>query len=80
MAGRDQHTLNREEYGQLSYAESGTVESGLRFKTQAGLVVETTGVTQHIESTNVYVHEVVIVEGEGQGNKYLHNLDYAEQL
>ena len=64
----------------MSYAESDTVESGLRFKTQAGLIVETTGVTLHVESTNVHVHEVVIVEGEGEGNKYLHNLDYAEQL
>ena len=64
----------------MSYAESDTIESGLKFKTLAGLVVETTGVSLHVESTNVYVHEVVIVEGEGQGNKYLHNLDYAEQL
>ena len=64
----------------MSYAEMDAIESGLKFKTLAGLVVETTGVTQHIESTDVFVHEVVIVEGEGQGNKYLHNLDYAEQL
>ena len=63
----------------MSYAEMGSVEAGLRFKTRAGLIVETTGVSQHIESTEVNVHEVVIVEGEGQGNKYLHNLDYAEQ-
>jgi len=63
----------------LSYAEMSSVEAGLRFKTRAGLIVETTGVSQHIESTEVHVHEVVIVEGEGQGNKYLHNLDYAEQ-
>lgn len=64
----------------MSYAEMSSVEAGLRFKTRAGLIVETTGVnSQHIESTEVHVHEVVIVEGEGQGNKYLHNLDYAEQ-
>jgi len=42
-------------------------------------VVETTGVSLHIESVEVNVHEVVIVDGEGQGNKYLHNLDYAEK-
>ena len=57
-----------------------SVETGLRFKTRAGLLVETTGVTQHIESTEVNVHEVVIVEGEWEGNKYLHNLDYAEKV
>jgi hypothetical protein len=56
------------------------METGLRFKTRAGLVVETTGVTLHIGSTEVYVHEVVIVEGDFQGNKYLHNLDYAEKV
>jgi len=64
----------------LSYAEMESVEAGLRFKTRSGLVVETTGVSQEIESNNLYVHEVVIVEGGGQGNKYLHNLDSAEQL
>ena len=64
----------------MNYAEMDTIETGLRFKTLAELVVETTGVTLHVESTNVYVHEVVIVEGEWQGNKYLHNLDYAEQI
>lgn len=64
----------------MAYAEMTSVETGLRFKTRAGLLVETTGVTQHIESTEVNVHEVVIVEGEWQGNKYLHNLDYAEQV
>ena len=64
----------------MNYAEMETIESGLRFKTQGELLVETTGVTQHIESTNVYVHEVVIVEGTGEGNKYLHNLDYAQPL
>ena len=58
-----------------------SIDAGLRFKTRSELIVETTGVTQHIDSTNVYVHEVVIVEGStGQGYKYLHNLDYAEPL
>ena len=62
------------------YAEMDSVEGGLRFKTQSGLVVETTGVTSHIESNGMYVHEVTIVEGEFEGNKYLHDLDSAEQL
>lgn len=64
----------------MSYAEMESVKAGLRFKTRSRLVVETTGVTQEIESNNVYVHEVVIVEGPGLGNKYLHNLDSAESL
>ena len=64
----------------MAYAEMTSVETGLRFKTLAGLVVETTGVTLHIASTEVHVHEVVIVEGDFQGNKYLHNLDYAEKV
>ncbi len=64
----------------MSYAKQDSIESGLRFKTRAGLVVETTGVTQSLEANDNYVHEVVIVEGEGEGNKYLHNLDYAEKV
>ena len=62
------------------YAEMGSIEAGLKFKTRAGLIVETTGVTQQIDSVDVHVHEVVIVEGAGQGEKYLHNLDYAEKV
>jgi hypothetical protein len=62
----------------MGYADQSSIEKGLRFKTRSGLVVQTTGNTTHIESTNVYVHEVEIVEGSGQGNKFLHNLDYAE--
>ncbi len=64
----------------MAYTEMASIESGKRFKTRAGLVVETTGVTQYIESTDHHVHEVVIVEGDGVGSKYLHNLDYAEEL
>ena len=62
------------------YAEMESIDAGIKFKTRAGLVVETTGVSQPIESVDVHVHEVVIVEGEGQGEKYLHNLDYAEKV
>jgi len=43
-------------------------------------LVQTTGSTTHIASTNVYVHEVEVVEGPSQGSKYLHNLDYAESV
>ena len=64
----------------MSYAKMEYVEAGLRFKTRSGLVVETTGDTRHIESNDILVHEVVIVEGTGEGNKFLHNLDAAEQL
>ena len=64
----------------MGYAETDSVEAGLRFKTKGGLLVETTGVSQIIESNGIHVHEVVIVEGNGQGYKYLHNLDTAEPL
>ena len=64
----------------MAYAEMQSVEAGLKFKTRAGLIVETTGVTTHIESVEVNVHEVVIVDGDYQGNKYLINLDYAEKV
>ena len=64
----------------MRYSEMNSIEPGLRFKTIGGLIVETTGQTQLIHSVDVYVHEVVVVEGVGKGNKYLHNLDSAEQL
>ena len=64
----------------MKLSETDSIEPGLRFKTLGGLVVETTGETTHVESTDVYVHEVVILEGVGEGNKYLHNLDSAEPL
>ena len=34
----------------------------------------------HVESEDVQCHEVVITEGVGEGNKYLHNLDSAAPL
>ncbi len=70
----------RYEERKLAYVDMNNVESGLRFKTRSGLIVETTGVSLHIDTTQVNVHEVVIVEGEGEGEKYLHNLDVAEQV
>ena len=64
----------------MKYAEEQEIEPGLEFKTKSGIMVETTGVTIHVESTDVFVHEVVIVEGTGEGNKYLYNLDTGEAL
>ena len=64
----------------MSYAKMDSIESGVKFKTRAGLVVETTGVTEQLETNEIHVHEVVIVEGSGEGSKYLHNLDYAEKV
>ena len=64
----------------MGYAQEESVESGLQFETKSGLMVETTGVTLLVESVDKYVHEVVILEGVGEGNKYLHNLDSATPL
>ena len=64
----------------MGYAQEESVESGLQFETKSGLMVETTGVTLLVESVDKYVHEVVILEGVGEGNKYLHNLDSATLL
>ena len=64
----------------MKYSETDTIEAGLRFKTYGGAIVETTGVTEKIESNELYVHEVSIAEGTGQGYMYLHNLDNAEKL
>ena len=64
----------------MKYSEMETIEAGLRFKTSSGPVVETTGVTKHIETVQLYVHEVVILEDPGKGNTFLHNLDSAEPL
>ena len=64
----------------MKYSEQESIEPGLKFKTLSGIIVETTGVTVFVESTEVYVHEVVITEGAGEGNKYLHNLNSAEAL
>ncbi len=52
-----------------------SVEAGLKFKTISGIMVETTGSTTLVDSHDVYVHEVVITEGVGEGETYLYNLD-----
>ena len=57
-----------------------SIDSGLKFKTVSGIMVETTGVTTLVESHDLYVHEVVITEGVGEGYKYLYNLDSGELL
>ena len=64
----------------MKYSEMDSIEAGLKFKTISGLMVETTGSTDYVDTTDVYVHEVVILEGVGEGNKYLYNLDTAESL
>ena len=69
----------------MKYGEMEKVEPGLRFKTRSGLVVETTGPSLHIhtasdEAQDIYVHEVIIVEGTGAGSTFLHNLDSAKKL
>ena len=65
---------------ELKFSEMDSVDEGLKFKTVSGIIVKTTGVTVYVESTEVQTHEVVITEGVGEGNTYLHNLDSAEQL
>ena len=55
--------------------EMDSIEAGLKFRTPSGIPVETTKVTVHAESHDMHVHEVAIVEGVGEGNKYLHTLD-----
>ena len=64
----------------MKFSEMETIDAGLKFKTISGAIVETTGVTLHVESNDLYAHEVVITEGVGEGEKYLHNLDSAESL
>ena len=59
----------------MKYAEMDSVEAGLKFKTISGIMVETTGSTTLVDSHDVYVHEVVITEGVGEGETYLYNLD-----
>ena len=64
----------------MSYAEMEEVEAGLKFKSTSGLLVETTGVSLNVDSHDINVHEVVILEGVGEGNTYYYNLDSAEPL
>ena len=62
----------------VKYAEMQSIQPGLRFKSPSGLLIETTGTTQRIASHSMYVHEVAVVDGPRQGQKFLLNLDYAQ--
>ena len=68
----------------MTYAEMNSVEPGLRFKTQCGLVVQTTGkalkVTPHAKPAGLQTHEVMVAEGPHKGNVFWHNLDAAQAL
>ena len=64
----------------MGYAGVSSVAAGLRFRTRSGVAVRTTGHTVYLPSRDIYVHEVEVVEGPGQGNRFLHNLDYAQPL
>ncbi|NQW22462.1 MAG: hypothetical protein HQ475_03355 [SAR202 cluster bacterium] len=64
----------------MQYAEMKRIEKGLVFKTVGGVMVRTTGVTTYIPSHEKYAHEVEVIEGEGEGYRYLHNLDKAELM
>jgi hypothetical protein len=62
----------------MKYSEMTSIEAGLKFKSPSGILVETTGTTQHIASHRIYVHEVAIAAGPDQGQKFLLNLDVAQ--
>ena len=62
----------------MAYAGQASIVPGLRFKTPSGLVVKTTGKTVNVESHHIYVHEVEIVQGPGEGNRFYLHLDYAQ--
>ena len=64
----------------MGYAEMDSIEPEHFFKTPSGLTVKTTGRSLHIEAHGMYVHEVVITEGTGEGYIFFHNLDTAEPL
>ena len=63
----------------MVYAETETVEAGKKFTSPSGLSIETTGTTVLVESHDMYVHEVEILDGVGLGNRFLLNLDVAQE-
>lgn len=63
----------------MGYAETEEVDAGMKFTSPSGLQIETTGMTVYVESHDLYVHEVEILEGVGQGNRFLLNLDSAKK-
>lgn len=64
---------------EMGYAETEDVDAGMKFTSPSGLQIETTGTTVYVESHDMYVHEVEILEGVGQGNRFLLNLDSAKK-
>lgn len=64
---------------EMGYAETEDVDAGMKFTSPSGLQIETTGMTVYVESHDMYVHEVEILEGVGQGNRFLLNLDSAKK-
>ena len=57
-----------------------SIEADKNFKTPSGISIKTTGNTTLIDAHDMYVHEVEITEGTGQGNVFLINLDVAEEV
>ena len=57
-----------------------SIEADKNFKTPSGISVKTTVNTTLIDAHDMYVHEVEITEGTGQGNVFLLNLDVAEEV
>ena len=53
----------------MKYSETNTIEAGMKFTTTSGL-----------ETNGIFVHEVKIIEGDNEGNTFLHNLDMAEKV
>ncbi|MQG19436.1 MAG: hypothetical protein FI687_06650 [SAR202 cluster bacterium] len=64
----------------MSYTKMDSIEADKNFKTPSGISVKTTGNTTLIDAHDMYVHEVEITEGTGQGNVFLLNLDVAEEV
>ena len=64
----------------MGFAEMEAVDAGIKFKSHSGLMVETTGVSLTVDSHDITVHEVSILEGVGEGNTYYYNLDTAELI
>ena len=65
---------------ELEYSKMKEIDAGIKLKTISGIEVETTGSTLFVDAAELFVHEVVITDGVGEGNKYLHNLDSCEAL
>jgi len=64
----------------MKYAQMKQIQSGLVFKSVSGIKIKTTGISVYIPSQESNVHEVEIIEGQGAGSRYLHNLDKAELM